>query len=261
MVDTAVELKNFAFRYDKGYVLNDINLSIAKGEYVSIIGPNGSGKSTLLKCLNRVVKGGEGTINIMGKSMFGYSQKELAKSVAYVPQHLSSAFSYTVDEFVTMGRYPYLKAFSPMTSEDQQAVEKAIQLTGLSDLRLRPLNQLSGGERQKTYLAAALAQEPDILILDEPTTHLDPKFQKDVQKTVCDVSRNLGITVLHVTHDLNHILTWSEKIVALKAGHVCYYGLSKDVMTADHLKNVFETDFHLLADPVEGHPIIVPEAH
>jgi len=257
----AINIKQFSFCYGSREILHEINMSVNVGEYVSIIGPNGAGKSTVLKCINRIVKGGQGTIELFGRPLASYSQKQLGSLIGYVPQSREQPSVYTVEEFVMMGRYPHLQAFAPSQKEDERIVREALCLTGLQDLSCRLMRHLSGGERQKVYLAAALAQQPKILLLDEPTTHLDPKHHIEIQKIISDICSQGGMTVLHVTHDLSYIYYWSQKIVAIKDGRVHSSGLPRDVMKSENLYQIFDAPFLRIPHPVAKHDIIIPEVH
>ena len=253
-----LKIDDFSFSYNGENVIEAINLSFQEGDYVSIIGPNGAGKSTLLKCINRILTGGQGHIELYGKELRKYSQKSLAQLVGYVPQTVEPVFSYSVREFVSMGRYPYLKPFARLSKDDENVVDEAIRITGLSSFVHRNINQLSGGEKQKVYIAACLAQQPKILLLDEPNNHLDPKHRIEVQQTISDISRKLNITIVHVTHDLSHITYWSQKIVALHDGKIAFAGPPQDLISTDCLKKLYDTNFHLIPDPKTEETIIIP---
>ena len=254
----ALVIKDFSFSFNGKKVIEAINLSVTEGEYVSIIGPNGAGKSTLLKCINRILPGGKGRIEICGKERHNYSQKSLAQLIGYVPQYMEPVFSYTVREFIAMGRYPYLKPFARISKKDEKIIDDVINLTNFSTFAERPIHELSGGEKQKVYIAACLAQQPKILLLDEPTNHLDPKHQLDLRKAISGISKKLNITILHVTHDLSHIAHWSQKIIALQEGKVAFIGPPKEITMKGRLKEIYDSDFYLLADPHSNRPIIVP---
>ena len=255
----AVKISQFSFYYGQKVILHDIDLSVKEGEYVSIIGPNGAGKSTLLKCLNRIIKGGHGSIELFGKDLQEYSQKELGRLIGYVSQTREQVFPYTVSEFVLMARYPYLSPLSRVSKEDTRVVEEALSMTNTTDFAHRKVSTLSGGERQKVYLAGALAQQPKILLLDEPTTHLDPRYHADIQQTISKICVRLKMTILHVTHDFSHIAFWSRKVIAIKGGRVHSIGTPDEILTRDRLKDIFETDFLLIPHPATRHNIIVAE--
>ena len=259
MSDLAIEITNLSFRYERKEILRDINLQIRSGDYVALIGPNGVGKSTLLKCLNRIIRIPSASIRLFDKELKDYSQKELGKLVGYVPQYLEQLFSYTVFEFVLMARYPYFDTWRPASVHDEQKVNDILSLLQMSDFKERRINQISGGERQKVYIAAALAQEPKILLLDEPTAHLDPKYHSEIQRLISQVAKNLGLTVLHVTHDLNHIASWSQDVVAMKNGSVILHDAPPQILTAPNLESIFGTKFIFMTHPQTKKNIIIPE--
>ena len=259
MNNAAVVINQFSFHCGQKEILHDINFSVKEGEYVSIIGPNGAGKSTLLKCLNRIIKGGCGSIDLFGKDLQAYSQKELGRLIGYVSQNREQVFPYTVSEFVLMARYPYLSPLSRVSKQDTRVVEEALAMTDTTDFAHRRVSTLSGGERQKVYLAGALAQQPKILLLDEPTTHLDPRYHAEIQQTISAICARLKMTILHVTHDFSHIAFWSRKVIAIKAGRVHSTGTPDEILTRERLKDIFETDFLLIPHPSTRHNIIVAE--
>ena len=255
-----IRIKQLSAGYNGKEVLHAVDLNISQGDYVSIIGPNGAGKSTLIKCINRILQFKEGIIELFGRSLTQYAQKDLGKLIGYVPQTQEQSFSYTVHDFVMMGRYPYLNPFVRTTADDEKVVNEVLHTIELTDFAQRKVNRLSGGERQKVYLAASLAQQPKILLLDEPTAHLDPKYHMEIQKIISDISKQYGITVLHVTHDLNHIVAWSKKILAIKDGRIHSYGTPQEIITKDNLKDIFETEFLFMSHPETQETIIVPNA-
>jgi iron complex transport system ATP-binding protein len=250
--------KNFSFAYSDKPVLKDVNISFNENEYVAIIGPNGSGKSTFIKCINRILESDHGTIELFGKNVKTHSFKELGRLIGYVPQNQVQTFPYTINEFVMMARYAYLKPFEHFSKKDEEVVRSVFELTELSGLANRYVNQLSGGERQKVYLAASLAQEPKILLLDEPTVHLDPKHHIDIQNIISRVNQEKNMTVLHVTHDLTHIDRWCRRVVAFKEGTILFNGAPKEVMTENNLKDIYATEF-LFIPSTNQHNIIVPK--
>lgn len=259
MNNAAITIEQFSFNCGPKEILHDINLSVEEGEYVSIIGPNGAGKSTLLKCINRIIRGGRGAMELFGKDVQKYSQKELGRLIGYVSQTREQVFPYTVLEFVRMARYPYSSPLSRVSKEDTRVVEEAMAMTDTTDFAQRKVSTLSGGERQKVYLAGALAQQPKILLLDEPTTHLDPRYHAEIQQAISGICARLKMTILHVTHDFCHIAFWSRKVIAIKAGCVHATGTPDEILTRERLKDIFETDFLLIPHPSTHHNIIVAE--
>ncbi|HKL21367.1 MAG TPA: ABC transporter ATP-binding protein [Tichowtungia sp.] len=223
-------------------ILRGISMSVRSGEYVSIIGPNGAGKSTLMRCLLGMYPY-EGSVKISGSECEQTDPKELAKTVSYVPQTHDIEFPLPVFDFVMMGRYPYLSPLAPAQKKDIDAVEKAMEITGTTVFRDRLMRTLSGGERQKVYIAAALAQETPIMLLDEPATFLDWKHQADIMQLLKKINTDCGATVLAVNHDLNSAAHWSDRIIALKDGSVLLDGIPEKIIQPGPLKQLFETVF------------------
>lgn len=259
MENTIIEIVRFSFSISSKAILKDISLNVKEGEYISIVGPNGAGKTTLLKCLDRIHKGGSGDIRIAGKPLDKYSQKELARKVSYVPQADGRISPFTVYEFVMMGRYPHLSPFSSPGKEDKDAVYDALTITGILEFAERFLRTLSGGERQKVFIAAALAQGAKVLLLDEPTTFLDPKHQADVHRLLERANRELGFTVVSVTHDINSAVLTSRRILALKNGAVAFCDFADKFMNNEILQKIYEKPFLFVKHPQTGKTIVAPE--
>lgn len=258
-MEEVLAVSNLGFSYNGTSVLKDVSFSLNAGDYISIIGPNGAGKSTLLKCINRVITGASGSIKVLDTDLDQITQKQLGRLVGYVPQNREQLFGYSVYDFILMGRYPYIKAFSYPSKEDHKVVAETIALTGLNPFKHRRINALSGGERQMVYLAGALAQKPKILLLDEPTTHLDPLHHKEIIQTMLKIAKELNITVLHVTHDLNHIMSTSEKVMAIKDGEMTLFGSTEEIVTEENLLRIFDTSFLFVPHPTTGEKLIIPE--
>jgi iron complex transport system ATP-binding protein len=254
-----IEVDSFCFALSGKEILKNVSFAVGRGEYVSIVGPNGAGKTTLLKCISRIHKGGRGRIAVAGRDLDAYSQKELALKVSYVPQAEGKHAPFTAYEFILMGRYPYLSPFSPPRPSDVAAVREAMAITGTSQFSERLLGTLSGGERQKVYIAAALAQQAQVLLLDEPTTFLDPKHESDIYGLLAEINRGRGVTIISVTHDINSAVLTSRKIVALKKGAVAFCGAAEDFMRRDILQGIYDKPFHLMRHPQYDRTIIVPE--
>jgi len=259
MKEPAIEVDTFSFSFGNKRILNKVSLEVASGDYLSIIGPNGAGKTTLIKCLNRILSGGRGSIKIRGKPLESYSQKELARAVSYVPQADGRQLPFTVEEFVTMGRYPYLRPFSSAGREDREIVNRAMALTATDSLAGRTLDSLSGGERQKVFIAAVVAQRAGILLLDEPTTFLDYKHQIEIRRLLKELNREHGTTIVSVTHDINSAVLTGNRVLALKAGEVVFDGSARELIHPRLLETIYETSFLLMDHPGTGRPIIAPE--
>ena len=257
MNETALEVRGFSFRIGAKPILRDVSFSVAAGEYLSIVGPNGAGKTTLLKCIDRVLTGGTGAIAVFGRALAEFSQRDLARRLSYVPQSGGPAFPFSVIEFVRMGRYPYLGPFASVDRQGQQAIDEALALTGTAEFADRMLDTLSGGERQKVFLAAALAQQADILLLDEPTTFLDYRHQAEIRDLLARVNRR-GTTIVSVTHDLNRAVLDSRRVLALCGGEVAFWGMPNEIMRHEVLERIYQTEFFLASHPQAAVPIVLP---
>lgn len=233
-----MEAATIGYRYQP--VGEGVTLSFTKPEIVSIIGPNGSGKSTVLKTLGRLLEPLHGVVTLDGKDIQKQGSKEVARIISLLPQSAQAPADMSVRDLVMCGRLPYQHAFSTLTKEDVEAVEIALQDTGLLDLQHRPLKHLSGGERQRAWLAMAIAQEPDILLLDEPTTFLDVHYQLELMRLVQRLHRKRGITVIMVLHDLNHAARFSERLIAVKKGSIMADGSVEEVFTEKILSDLYD---------------------
>ncbi len=237
-----IEVKRCSVDLSETEIIRLVSLDVAQGEYVSIIGPNGAGKTTLMRCLLGMYPY-RGSVQINGKECSAVDPKELARQVSYVPQTHDMEFPLPVFDFVMMGRYPYLSPLSPAQKKDIDAVERAMEVTGVTPFRDRLLRTLSGGERQKVYIAAALAQETPVMLLDEPATFLDWKHQAEVMQLLKKINRECGATIVAVNHDLNSAAHWSDRVIALKNGSVLFEGPPDKLIQPEPLKDLFETTF------------------
>lgn len=241
-MNNAIQIENLALELNAAPVLRGISFAVGRGEYVSIIGPNGAGKTTLFRCLLGMYAY-QGSARINGIECSSGDRRSLARQVSYVPQTHDIEFPLSVYDFVMMGRYPYLSALSPAQKQDEEAVERALQITGTAQFRNRTLRTLSGGERQKVYIAAALAQETPVMLLDEPATFLDWRHQSEVMTLLKKINTGCGVTVLAVNHDLNSAAHWSDRIVALKDGQTFTAGTPQELIQPAPLEKIFETAF------------------
>jgi len=240
-------------------VLRGVYLSIRAGECVCLVGPNGAGKTTLMQTLLGLLPISVGTVSLDGEPVGRLSRREVARRIAYVPQAHDGYSGYTVREVVTAGRYPHLEPLGPLQAADHQAVERALAQCELAELADRPLHTLSGGERQKTWIAAALAQDAPALFLDEPTTALDPRYQAELIRLLRSLA-DQGRTLLVICHDLNVARGLGGRTVALKGGAVAYDGATAEFLSPPRLQEVFETEFEALVRPEhpEGPPWVFP---
>ncbi|MDZ7618246.1 MAG: ABC transporter ATP-binding protein [Patescibacteria group bacterium] len=240
-------------------ILDNVSFTITSGEYTVVVGPNGAGKTTLLRCLVRILRG-QGAIELEGQPLEGYRQRDLARRIAYVPQAGNWAAPFTVEQFVAMGRYPHLSPFSPLGRKDHRVVREALERTGTLPFADRMLDTLSGGERQRVGIAAALAQEARLLLLDEPTTFLDYRHQAEVLALLREANRETGVTILAVTHDLNHAALEANRAIALRDGKIAYCGTARDLMQSEVLQRVYGTELLLVEHPTASIPVVIPHA-
>jgi iron complex transport system ATP-binding protein len=258
MRDTIILIEDLSCTLGGKEILKGVSLAIRQGEYVSIVGPNGSGKTTFLKCLVRIITGWKGRIAIAGKDLERYSQRDLARLIGYVPQTEGRSAPFTVREFVTMARYPYLNPFSASQRRDEEVVKSVLETTETDNLADRLLGDLSGGERQRVFIAAALAQEAPVMLLDEPTTFLDPKHVNDILALLDRINKDHGVTVAAVTHDINAAAMAGGRVIALKEGTTVFCGESREFMTNNVLREIYGIGFHFVEHPVTGDKLVVP---
>ena len=235
---------NIIFGYGKKDVLKGVGFDISKGELISVIGPNGSGKSTLVKCIDGILKPKSGKVSIHDKDTKNMSSKELAKIMAYVPQVSSEVFLQRVYDTVLMGRKPHITW--GVRKKDLEIVEEIMEYMELKNLADQYLNELSGGQKQRVLIARALAQEPEILILDEPTSSLDIKHQLEVMEIAKNICRHRKSSVIMVIHDLNLAYRYSDKLLLLKDGDVYAYGTPMDVLTQENIRMVYGVEVSVL---------------
>jgi iron complex transport system ATP-binding protein len=249
-----LEIRGVQFSYGSAPVLEDISLSIGNGETLSLVGPNGSGKTTLLKCINRILKPKRGTILVEGKDVSRVGSKELAHCLGYVPQSAPSSFPLTVYETVLLGRKPHVNW--RLSERDKEVAFGVLRLMKLDDMALRLFNELSGGEKQKVLMARALSQEPQVLLLDEPTSNLDLRHQLEVLGLIVDMVKEKGLSAAMAMHDLNLASRFSTKIVMLKHGKIYAAGEPREVLNSDNIKEVYGVDTTINSD--SGRPYIIP---
>jgi iron complex transport system ATP-binding protein len=226
---------------------------------VSIVGPNGAGKTTLLKALDRIMIGRvSGELDICAIPWRDWKQSDLAKLAALVPQADSRVIPFTVEDFLLMCRYPYMSPFATIRADDRKVVREAMVGTGATAFAKRRMDTLSSGERQKVYIAAALAQGAHIWLLDEPTTFLDYHHQEEILSLVALANKEFDVTVVAVTHDLNHAVLESDRILALREGELVFYGTPDTIMKQDVLQKIYGAPLMLVDHPKAGLPMIVP---
>lgn len=254
-----ISVQNLGVRLEKQAILTDISMEIHEGDAVGVIGPNGAGKSTLLKALIGLAPISTGDILLMGKPLKHYSSRERARWIGYVPQAPEHGLSCTVDDFILMGRYPYLSTFSPPGPEDRRIVHEALAMTGTTAFRHRIMDTLSGGERQKVLIAGALAQQPKILLLDEPASFLDPRNELEIQELLQTINQETGMAVLIVSHHLNSMLRYSHSVLGFKAGQLIFSGSPQALLESEALTEIYDTHFQVIPTAQAGFPVIIPD--
>ena len=253
-----ISVSNLQASYGDRRVLHGISLEVPEGSFLAIVGPNGAGKSTLLKCLNRIHADYTGSIRLQGQETSQLPQRELTRRLGYVPQLQGDLPGFEVMDFLLMSRYPHLSPFSTPASADFAAAERALAATGMEAYARRRIDLLSGGERQKILLAAALVQEASILLLDEPATFLDPHYQYEVHRLLKE-RHEAGTTIVMVSHDLNASLRLATQVLALRHGRSAFLGPVAELQAPGRLEAIFDTAFVYARHPRDGQPQIVPE--
>jgi len=234
-----LSIENVVAGYGKKVVLQDVSLAADAGEFLGLIGPNGSGKTTLLRVISGVLAPDKGRVLLRGTGVQDIGRRELARTMAFLPQDLAVDFSFTVREVVLMGRSPHLSRLSHEKRKDLEIAERAMELTGVGLLADQIITEISGGERQRAFIAMCLAQEPELLVLDEPTNHLDIAHQLAALDLIQGLNRETGMTVVSVFHDLNLAAEYCQRLVVLDRGRVVAIGPPEDVLTADMILRVY----------------------
>jgi len=235
-----LQVRGVEFSYDSSPVLKEVTFQAVEGEIIGILGPNGSGKTTLLKCVNRALSPDKGAVLVEDKDLASLTRKEIACEIGLVPQNSVITFPFTALDIVMMGRHPSLDRFARESKEDIEIVKKAMESTNVLSLAQRPMNQLSGGEKQRVIIARALAQKPRIMLLDEPTLHLDVNHQMEIMELVRELVKKESLTVIMVSHDLNLAARYCDKLILLDEGKVLSAGSVPDVLTSDNVEKVFK---------------------
>lgn len=258
---TLVSVRHLSLSIAGRRILNDIHFEVHVDDFVSIIGPNGAGKSTLVKLLAHQLHPDEGEIYLLGKPLAKWRSKALARQMAYVPQSMDARIRFSVRDFVAMARYPHLSPFSTLSQHDRQRVASALEETNSSSYADQSLDRLSGGQRQIVMIAAALAQEAQLLILDEPVTFLDPKHVDEICELLWTLNQKQGKTIVMVTHDVNHAAILSNKILALKEGGQYCFEDTHQVIQNSVLDSLYNKPFTFVPHPATGQPVVVPHFH
>jgi len=251
---TVIEARDVKFKYSDIWILNDIAFQTREGEFLGIIGPNGSGKTTLIKVIDGLLVPDEGVVCFRGKNIRHFRRNDIAKVVAVVPQDIPLGFPFTVQEIVMMGRSPHLGRLRFEGASDFEIVRMAMETADVLPFASRSINELSGGERQRVLIARALAQEPQVILLDESTAFLDIKHQIAFFDLMKSLNKEKGLTVIAVTHDMNLASLYCDRIMLLDGGRVHTIGAPDEVLTQSNIREVYDTDVLVDLNPATGSP-------
>ena len=258
MTESRLVAAGVTLGYGAAIVIEDLDLEIETGVVTTVIGPNGCGKSTLLRALARLLPPKAGHVLLDGKAISKMRSRDVARVLGVLPQAPIAPEGLTVADLVARGRHPHQSWVRQWSSDDESLVAKALELTGISDLADRSIDELSGGQRQRAWISMALAQGTDLLLLDEPTTYLDLAHAVEVLDLVDRLHADLGRTVVMVLHDLNLAIRYSDRLVVMSEGRVVTSGSPADVISAELLRDVFRLEATVIDDPVSDRPLIVP---
>jgi iron complex transport system ATP-binding protein len=244
--------------YDAVPVLDGVDLSIPDGRITALVGPNGCGKSTLLKTLARILRPSGGAALLDGRDVFSSNTREVAAKLGLLPQGPVTPEGLTVRELVSQGRFPHQSLIRQWTRADETAVNCAMATADIADFADRPVDSLSGGQRQRCWIAMVLAQETNLILLDEPTTFLDLKVQVDLMNLLTQLAHDEGRTLVIVLHELNLAAAYADYLVMMKEGRIVAHGAVADIFDVETLKSVFDLDATVLVDATSGRPVCVP---
>ncbi len=249
-----LQIRDLSFSYGSTQILKDINMELDSSNVLGIVGPNGAGKSTLIRCIDRILVPQHGTVLLDGQEMKQMSSMEIAKKIGYVPQSISNTFPATVFDTVLMGRRPHLGWRS--SEEDIDTVLEVLTMLKIKYLAMRDFNEISGGQQQKVLIARALAQDAEILLLDEPTSNLDIRHQLEVMEILTKLVRKKGLSVMMAIHDLNLASRYSDRIILLNGGSIRDAGDPVSVLTAENIRSVYSAE--VIVKHEAGKPYIIP---
>jgi iron complex transport system ATP-binding protein len=252
-----LKIENLCGGYERKDIIRQLSLEVDLGDFMVVIGPNGSGKTTLLRLLTRVLPLGRGQIYFQGKNIAQMKLKEFCRRVAFVAQNIPAGFSFTVMDLVLMGRIPHLNRLQFESKKDIQIAQEMLALTDTLDLKDKWINQLSAGERQRVAIAQALTQGPELLFLDEPTSHLDIGHQVQILDLLKKLNRNRKLTIVMILHDLNLASAYANRIVLLDQGVIFKAGTPDEVLTYQNIEQVYKTVVLVNNHPVTGKPNVV----
>ncbi|WP_456273432.1 ABC transporter ATP-binding protein [Bacillus sp. AK031] len=254
----SLQTDSLTLSYGDRIIINELDLEIPKGEITVFIGGNGCGKSTLLRSMARLLKPQTGSVLIDGDAIAKLSTKDVAKKLAILPQSPSAPEGLTVMQLVKQGRYPHQSWLKQWSQKDEEIVMKALQATKMEEFQHRRVDELSGGQRQRAWIALTLAQDTDIILLDEPTTYLDMTHQIEILDLLFELNETEGRTIIMVLHDLNLACRYAHNIVAIRDQKIFAQGKPEEVISCNLVKNVFDMDCQVTSDPLFGTPLCIP---
>jgi len=260
MVSQSLRSNNVTLSYGTASVVSDLSVDIGDGEITTIIGPNGCGKSTLLRALARLMRPAGGSVILDGQEIHRLPTRDVAKRLGLMQQQPAPPGGITVEDLVRRGRYPHQSFLQPPSKRDSEIVDDALELTGMTELRLRPVDQLSGGQRQRAWMAMAIAQETPLLLLDEPTTFLDIRHQMEIIELVQRLNTDANRTIVMVLHDINEAARSSHRIVAMRDGVIIREGAPDEVLDTELLTDLYGVECDIFRQPVTGLPFCVPRS-
>lgn len=253
-----LQTKHLTLGYDGSPIIQDLDLAIPSEKITTLVGPNGCGKSTLLRGLARLLKPRRGSVELDGKDISQLATKAVAKRLGILPQSPIAPEGLTVRDLVAQGRYPYQNWLQQWSKEDDKMVSWALDIAGMTEFAERPLDNLSGGQRQRAWVAMTLAQDTEILLLDEPTTFLDLAHQIEILDLLWELNQTQGRTIVMVLHDLNQAARYADHLVVIQQGQIYDQGSPKQVMTQAMVATVFGLESRIFRDPVVGTPMCIP---
>jgi iron complex transport system ATP-binding protein len=251
-----IEVNSVSFRYHEDWVLQDVSFRVEKGEFVGVIGPNGSGKTTLLKVLYRLLSPQKGEILLELVPMKRMDRIDIAKRIAVVAQETHLLFPFSVLETVLMGRSPHLGHLMFESEKDLEIAKRAMEWTKVLSFSERSMDELSGGERKRVFIARALAQEPEVILLDEPTANLDIHHQMDFLDLILTLNRERGLTIVMASHDMNIASEFCDRLILLQGGRIYKIGTPHDVITKENIEKVYGCEVWIDRNPFSGMPRI-----
>jgi iron complex transport system ATP-binding protein len=251
-----LEILDLAAGYGHGDIIKNITFSLNRGEFLSVLGRNGSGKSTMIKAIQGLLKDVSGRILVDGKDISSHKPRELAQKIAYVPQLFEVSFEFSVEEIILMGRYAHQGKFTSITSMDRRIIEETMSLTETTRLKEKKIAHLSGGERQRVFIARALAQDTPILLLDEPSSHLDINYQLEIYQILKRLQEEKRKTILTTEHNINLAIPYSQRLLFLRNGGIHSLGPPDELITKENIQQVFQTDVDVRENLHSGLPEI-----